>query len=242
MRFIRLTVQVIQKHAQSVHQPVHQAWAASPPFIPRVIAQTHPPAVLSTQHQKADIQRNVMLYSSCTPPTTGYTSGTCTATGAIFYRSSQSGYITACGTTTTCTPPSTMYTDTATDCSIGPLYVSSTTGYTYACQACNTSCSISDSSGSYPLYGDPNCSVAFYSNTNTTGYTTNCSKIQIAKRAIFSLMNASNSGTLTSADVNSLGVRLGYMNYYNCESASAASTYSYPTKCQSASGASDASL
>ncbi len=182
------------------------------------------------------------LYSSCTPPTTGYTSGTCTATGAIFYRSSQSGYMTACGTTTTCTPPSTMYTDTATDCTIGPLYVSSTTGYTYACQACNISCSISDSSGSYPLYGDPNCSVAFYSNTNTTGYTTNCSKIQIAKRAIFSLMNASNSGTLTSADVNSLGVRLGYMNYYNCESASSASTYSYPTKCQSASGASDATV
>ena len=167
-------------------------------------------------------------YSSCTPPTTGYTSGTCTATGAIFYRSSQSGYMTACGTTTTCTPPSTMYTDTATDCTIGPLYVSSTTGYTYACQACNTVCSISDSSGNYPLYGDPNCSVAFYSNTNTTGYTTNCSKIQIAKRAIFGLMNATNSGTLTSADVNSLGVRLGYMNYYNCQSASSASTYSYP--------------
>ena len=183
------------------------------------------------------------LYSSCTPPTTGYTSGTCTATGAIFYRSSQSGYMTACGTTTTCTPPSTMYTDTATDCTIGPYSMyHQVTGYTYACQACNISCSISDSSGNYPLYGDPNCSVAFYSNTNTTGYTTNCSKIQIAKRAIFSLMNASNSGTLTSADVNSLGVRLGYMNYYNCESASSASTYSYPTKCQSASGASDATV
>ena|GEM_PF-172693 len=182
------------------------------------------------------------LYSSCTPPTTGYTSGSCTATGAIFYKAPQSGYITACGTATTCTPPSTMYTDTATDCTIGPLYVSSTTGYTYACQACNTVCSISDGSNNYPLYGDPNCSVAYYSNTNTTGYTTDCSKIQIAKLAIFSLMNATNSGTLTSADVNSLGVRLGYMNYYNCQSSGACSTYSYPNVCQSISGASDASI
>ena len=168
-------------------------------------------------------------YSSCTPPTTGYTSGSCTATGAIFYTASQSGYLTACGTTTTCTAPSTLYTDTATDCSIGPYYLNNqVSGYTYACQACNTVCSISDGSGNYPLYGDPNCSVAFYSNTNTTGYTTNCSKIQIAKRAIFSLMNATNSGTLTSADMNSLGVRLGYMNYYNCQQASSCSTYSYP--------------
>jgi Tfp pilus tip-associated adhesin PilY1 len=122
-----------------------------------------------------------------------------------------------------------MYTDTAADCSTGPYYLNNqVSGYTYACQACNTVCSISDNSSNYPLYGDPNCSVAFYSNTNTTGYTTNCSKIQIAKRAIFSLMNATNSGTLTSTDINSLGVRLGYMNYYNCQSASDASIYSYP--------------
>ncbi len=168
-------------------------------------------------------------YSSCTPPTTGYTSGSCAATGAIFYRTSQSGYNTACGTTTTCTTPSTLYTDTATDCSTGPYYLNNQVpGYTYACQGCNTTCSISDSSSNYPLYGDPNCSVAFYSNTNTTGYTTNCSKIQIAKRAIFGLMNATNSGTLTSTDVTSLDMRLGYMNYYNCQNASACSTYSYP--------------
>jgi len=166
-------------------------------------------------------------YITCTPPTTGYTASSCTA--GPFYRTTATGIITPCGTGTTCTPPSTVYTDTSSDCAIGPFYTSSTTGYTAACQACSTSCtSYNGQSDTTNIpYGDPNCVGPFYSST-TTGFTTNCSKIQIAKRAIFALMNNTGTGTLTSTDVTSLGVRLAYMNYYNCENASSCSTYSYP--------------
>jgi Tfp pilus tip-associated adhesin PilY1 len=167
-------------------------------------------------------------YITCTAPTTGYTSGNCTDTGAIFYKSSQSGYMTPCGTDTTCTPPSTMYTDTSSDCAAGPFYTSSVTGYTTACQACNTSCTSYNGSNETNsiVYGDTACAGPFYSSSGT-GHTANCSKIEIAKRSIFQLMDNNVTGTVDSTDVTGLGVRLGFMTYYNCSSSNS-TTYSYP--------------
>lgn len=166
-------------------------------------------------------------YITCTHPTVGYTASSC-AVGP-FYRNTATGITTLCGTATTCTASSTMYTDTSSDCAVGPFYTSSTTGYTAVCQACNTSCTSYNGSNETNsiVYGDTDCAGPFYSSSGT-GYTTNCSKIQIAKRSIFQLMDFNVNGTVDSTDVTGLGVRLGFMTYYNCQNASSGSLYSYP--------------
>ena len=45
---------------------------------------------------------------------------------------------------------------------------------------------------------------------------TDCSKLAIAKRALFSILDDDNSGTIDINDATSLGIRIGYMRYYNC--------------------------
>jgi Tfp pilus tip-associated adhesin PilY1 len=121
-----------------------------------------------------------------------------------------------------------MYTDTTADCSTGPFYTSSVTGYTAVCQACNKSCTSYNGSSETNsiVYGDTACAGPFYTSSGT-GHTTNCSKIQIAKRSIFQLMDYNSTGTIDSSDVTNLGVRLGFMTYYNCSSSNS-TTYSYP--------------
>ena len=49
-----------------------------------------------------------------------------------------------------------------------------------------------------------------------TGHTVDCSRLAIAKRAIFDVLDDNNSSTITSADETSLGIRVGYMRYYDC--------------------------
>ncbi len=48
------------------------------------------------------------------------------------------------------------------------------------------------------------------------GCTKNCSRLAIAKRSVFNILDDNNDGTITTADETSLGVRLGYMRFYNC--------------------------
>ena len=43
-----------------------------------------------------------------------------------------------------------------------------------------------------------------------------CSRLAIAKRAVFDVLDDNNSNTITSADETSLGIRVGYMRYYDC--------------------------
>ena len=160
-------------------------------------------------------------YITCTAPTTGYTASSCAA--GPFYRTTATGIMTPCGTTTTCTASSTMYADNSSDCAIGPFYTSSTAGYTAVCQACNKACSVASSGISY---GDTACAGPFYSSSGT-GHTTDCSKIEIAKRSLFQLMDNNDDNSVTSTDLTSLGVRLGFMTYYNCSSSND-NTYSYP--------------
>ncbi|MDI9570800.1 MAG: PilC/PilY family type IV pilus protein [Pseudomonadota bacterium] len=63
-----------------------------------------------------------------------------------------------------------------------------------------------------------NCCSSGYCSSSKSGCSTNCSRIAIAKRAIFSLLDDDNDGSITSADISSLGIRLGFMRYYNCGS------------------------
>ncbi|HOI75130.1 MAG TPA: PilC/PilY family type IV pilus protein [Syntrophales bacterium] len=68
-----------------------------------------------------------------------------------------------------------------------------------------------------PKYGTTNCDGAFYK-TSHTGYTTNCSRLSIAKRGLFEILDDNNDTYINLQDSNSLGIRLGYMRYYNCGS------------------------
>jgi len=68
--------------------------------------------------------------------------------------------------------------------------------------------------GGTNIWGNSSCSGTFYSSP-TTGYTTNCSRLAIAKRAIFGILDDNGDNSLTAADETSLGVRIGYMRFYN---------------------------
>lgn len=67
--------------------------------------------------------------------------------------------------------------------------------------------------GTVPKYSDGSCSDPYYINTSHTGYTTDCSRIAIAKRAIFDILDDNNDNTVDEQDENSLNVRVGYMRF-----------------------------
>jgi len=100
------------------------------------------------------------------------------------------------------------------DCDIdGPFYPTSGTGYTHEC----TDLPYAYTSVS-PKYGDSeSCSGPFYktSGTKTLGnFITDCRRITIAKRAIFSFLDKDANGTIDVADEDALKMRMGYMRFY----------------------------
>lgn len=62
------------------------------------------------------------------------------------------------------------------------------------------------------IWGNSSCSGTFYS-WSGTGHDTNCSRIAIAKRAIFDILDDNGSGTINSQDETSLNIRFGYMRF-----------------------------
>jgi hypothetical protein len=80
------------------------------------------------------------------------------------------------------------------------------------------------------------CSTAGCSTTCTTGScnvsctsggcTKSCSRLAIAKRSIFNILDDNNDGSVGNADETSLGVRMGYMRFYNCNSDDTGNDYS----------------
>ena len=95
-------------------------------------------------------------------------------------------------------------------CSIdGPFYVTKTTDHNTACASYNY--------GTFPVYSTDACAEPYYK-TSSSAHPYNCTKIQIAKRAIFDLLDDDNNGTINSLDMTSLGVRIGYMRYWNVSS------------------------
>lgn len=76
----------------------------------------------------------------------------------------------------------------------------------------------SPSGSSTNTYAKNNCTTDWsYSSTGRE----KCSKLDIAKYALFDLLDDDNDNSITSADVSSLGIRLGLMRYYNCGTAGA---------------------
>ncbi len=45
-----------------------------------------------------------------------------------------------------------------------------------------------------------------------------CSRLAIAKRALFDVLDDNNSATINDLDMQSLGIRIGYMRFYDCTS------------------------
>ena len=90
-----------------------------------------------------------------------------------------------------------------------------------------------------PIYGDSSCSdtTGFY-RTSSAGHTTDCSRVAIAKRAIFTFLDADNGtgtgtpdGIINSSDQDYLKIRMGYMRFYNCSSPETVNSTSYNTGC-----------
>ena len=107
-----------------------------------------------------------------------------------------------------CSTPDTSecrYSETWSDCRDGfcaSPHSSSRRSCTFACTTapCNTQCTTAS------------CSVSCTSG----GCTNNCSRLAIAKRSVFNILDDNNDNTINSTDETSLGVRLGYMRFKNC--------------------------
>ncbi len=72
-----------------------------------------------------------------------------------------------------------------------------------SCAADTTNCTGSGCSGGFCDSSKTNCS-------------TNCSRLAISKRSIFNVLDDNGDSTINSSDEGSLGVRMGYMRYYDC--------------------------
>jgi Tfp pilus tip-associated adhesin PilY1 len=79
--------------------------------------------------------------------------------------------------------------------------------------------------GGSSVYGDSTCSGPFYGSSGT-GHNTNCSRREIAKRAIFKLLDENGNGTIDGSDETSLNVRIGYMRFYDASSDDTGGSYS----------------
>jgi type IV pilus assembly protein PilY1 len=130
------------------------------------------------------------------------------------------------------TPAGSMMFIPGTNCSIeGPFYPTSGTGHTHACS------NLSQTSG--PIYGDSlSCSGPFYIKTGTRtldghsiDFSTNCSKLAIAKRGVFRFLDADDNGTINATDEDTLKMRMGYMRFYDCGDYSSESGTDYTAGC-----------
>jgi hypothetical protein len=114
------------------------------------------------------------------------------------------------------TPPAGQYLYTANSGACGansqPHYASPRSGYGYRCDI-----GITNSQG--VKYGQSSCVEPYYKNSNGI-YTTDCSRKEIAKRAIFSMFDENNNSTINSSgsstDDANMNIRFGYMSFYNC--------------------------
>lgn len=91
----------------------------------------------------------------------------------------------------------------------GPYYGTPQPGYSKLCVYISNS----------TTYSNTGCTGPFYK-TSGWGHTTVCTKLAISKRALFDLLDADDDGTIRNTGSHSdeavLGVRLGYMRWYNC--------------------------
>jgi Tfp pilus tip-associated adhesin PilY1 len=157
----------------------------------------------------------VYAASSCNTPSTancrgadcGRTDGFCnSAVGAITYYAHEF-----------CNMPDTnecRYSETWNDCRDG--FCSSPRSSSR--RSCTVACTTAGCTTPCPTAA---CSTACTSG----GCTKNCSRVAIAKRSVFNILDDNNDGTINTSDEGSLGVRIGYMRFYGCSSDETAIDY-----------------
>jgi hypothetical protein len=93
----------------------------------------------------------------------------------------------------------------------GPFYDAPGTGHTTACTW------TAQQAASSPHWGNStSCAGPFYKTNGTksgVAFNTDCSRVEIAKRAISTFLDADGSGTVDSADETALKMRVGYMRF-----------------------------
>ncbi|MGV8058669.1 MAG: pilus assembly protein [Smithellaceae bacterium] len=96
--------------------------------------------------------------------------------------------------------------------------------------------------GGSNIWGNSSCTGTFYSSSGT-GHNVDCSRLAIAKRSIFAILDDTGNGTIDSQDEGSLGIRMGYMRFYGCadNSEEQTGTYSYTSGCNQIPGSSSSS-
>ena len=101
------------------------------------------------------------------------------------------------------------YTQNSTLCSqyTSPHYASPDTNHNYQCE-------ISCYNSPPKWCVDGSCLGPFYRSSGT-GHTIDCSRLAIAKRAIFDILDDNNDGSVGEQDEIGLNVRLGYMRFYS---------------------------
>ena len=129
-------------------------------------------------------------------------------------------------------------------CSTGTTYpyYSTYNGTTGKCPNGYTTCDM-DYSGTTRYYSTSNiCADPIYATTGSIpSNDTECSKIAIAKTALFNLLNADHADSATTPTITSTGtmsddlaldINMGYLNFYNCEPQSSHGNYTgYNTNC-----------
>ncbi|MCX5849915.1 MAG: PilC/PilY family type IV pilus protein [Deltaproteobacteria bacterium] len=68
--------------------------------------------------------------------------------------------------------------------------------------------------GGTDIWGNSSCNGSFHSYSGWD-HTTNCSRLAIAKRAIFNILDDNGDNKINVDDETSLGVRIGYMRFYD---------------------------
>ena len=58
-------------------------------------------------------------------------------------------------------------------------------------------------------YSDPTCAGPFYDNNWNSGYTTYCSRFEMARKTLFNMLDDNHNGTIDGQDETSLNIRIG---------------------------------
>ncbi|MCX5908995.1 MAG: hypothetical protein NTY64_17930, partial [Deltaproteobacteria bacterium] len=111
-----------------------------------------------------------------------------------------------------------MYTGDSGDCdsTSNPFYGESGTGHTKACTIY--------AYGDVPKYSNSSCTGPYYRGSSGT-HTTDCSRLAIAKRGLYNILNDNGDSKINFLDEPSLGVRVGYMRFYDCQNDDTGGSY-----------------
>jgi hypothetical protein len=111
----------------------------------------------------------------------------------------------------------TMFISSSSSCDTsGPFYEESDSSHSKACTI---------DTGSVPKWSNTACTGPFYRSSGS-GHTTNCSRLEIAKRALFTILDDTDNGIVDSQDEKNLGIRFGYMRYNYCSGDDTGGSYS----------------